>query len=96
MGGLAERSCRTPVTAKPMMMRAQTNIQRAINSSLRERLGSPILGQSLTGTRRGRYCASSFARPTAVHPLKAFSARRSARSPTNRLSWRFAVADRPF
>ena len=31
-----------------MMMRAQTNMQTAVNRPLRERLGSLILGQSLT------------------------------------------------
>jgi hypothetical protein len=64
-GGLAQRSCRTPVTAKPMMMRAQTNMQAAVNRPLRETLGSLILGQSLAGAVRGRYCTPPLRQPTA-------------------------------
>ena len=37
------------MTAKPMMMRAQTNIQSAINLSLRERLGSPTRSPHVGG-----------------------------------------------
>ena len=64
-GGLAQRSCRTPVIAKPMMMRAQTNMQAAVNRPLRETLGSLILGQSLAGAVRGRYCTPPLRQPTA-------------------------------
>jgi hypothetical protein len=53
--------CRTPVTAKPMIMRAQTNIQSAINSSLRGRLGSLMRGQTLAEALRDRHCTQLYA-----------------------------------
>jgi len=51
-----------------MMMRAQTSIQTEVNRPLRERLDSLILGQSLAGGGRTRYCTSSFTPASWVYP----------------------------
>ena len=50
------------------MMRAQTNIQTAVNRPLRERLGSLIPGQSLAGGVRDRYRtpATAYTRATSL------------------------------
>src|SRR5262245_27861095 len=58
-------SCRTPVIAKPMMMRAHTSIKTEVNR--RERLGSLIRGQSLAGAVRGGYRAPALRQPTAYN-----------------------------
>ena len=44
-----------------MMMRAQTNIQTAVNRPFWGRLGSFIRGQSLAGGVRDRYCTPPYA-----------------------------------
>jgi nucleoside-diphosphate-sugar epimerase len=49
-----------------MTMRAQTNIQIAVNWPLREELTSLILGQSLAAEIRGGHCSSSRALPPAT------------------------------
>jgi hypothetical protein len=56
------------VTAKPMMMRAETSMQSAINWSLRGGLVSRILAQSLAETPPCRYLRASSLTPTAEHP----------------------------
>src|SRR5262245_27432686 len=83
MGVLAERSCRTPVTARPMMIRAQTSIQIEVNSPLPKRVVL-LMDHSLPTTRRRRYGASCFTPASdSTPPLRAHQRQRYRRYQQN-------------